>query len=62
MKSLIELNDKQSETLAGGWYLATNQTDVTQSNAAANVALALGGPVFIANGQFNNAIMASWIA
>lgn len=62
MKTLIELSDKQSESLCGGWYSASNLTTMTQRNAAANVAVALGGPTFIANGQFNTAIVGSLIA
>ncbi|MFM8259185.1 MAG: hypothetical protein ACKOE9_06400 [Vulcanococcus sp.] len=62
MTTLIELSDKQSESLSGGWYLASNFTNLSQRNAAANVAVALGGPTVIGNGQFNTAIVGSLIA
>jgi hypothetical protein len=61
MTKLIELNDQQSEVLCGGWSMATNTTTLTQRNAAANVALGLGGPAFVINGQFNSAIVGSLI-
>jgi|NOAtaT_5_FD_contig_31_6926094_length_769_multi_6_in_0_out_0_2 hypothetical protein len=59
MKTLIELSDKQSETLSGGWYMASNFLSVGQRNGAANIAVALGGASFVASGQFNDAIVTS---
>jgi hypothetical protein len=59
MKTLTELSDKQSESLSGGWFMASNYLSVGQRNNAANIAVALGGPSFVGSGQFNDVIATS---
>jgi hypothetical protein len=57
MSTLCILNDREAETINGGWfrYRSTKSasTTLSQSNSSTNLALALGGSAVAASFQSN---------
>jgi hypothetical protein len=65
MSTLCILNDREAETINGGWYRFSStkraSTTLTQRNSSTNVAVGLGGSATAASFQANVAGIATVI-